>query len=121
MVGRSGYERQVSLTYGSGGAKRQRTIESAVIVSGLPETLVHAGIKRPIYGLRLAENLEAVVWAGQQPSWVVDRHAGCDQHDEAVTRDWRQRWLPQAQRRLSHEGVQFGVFDWLEHGREESD
>jgi hypothetical protein len=43
--------RKVSMRYGTGGAKRQRAIEAAVLSMGLPETFVHAGLRRPIYGV----------------------------------------------------------------------
>src|SRR5205823_3355219 len=43
---------RVALVYGTGGSKRMRFLESAAVECGLPKKIVHAGIKRPIYGMR---------------------------------------------------------------------
>ncbi len=91
----------VSTVYGTGGAKRQRRIESAVLSTGLPGDFVHAGIRRPIYGLRLAGNVEDVIWAGEQPRWIVDHEVDAVQYSQRAVSLWRERWLERALSRLS--------------------
>lgn len=93
--------RTVSRTYGTGGAKRQRLIESAVMSTNLPGSFVHAGIRRPVYGLRLVSNLAECVWLGAQPSWNVKRLTSGDEYSRAATVLWRGRWLAKAEMRLA--------------------
>lgn len=115
MLSTSAPARKVSMKYGTGGAKRQRTIESAVLSLGLPETFVHAGIRRPIYGVRMVENLEAVMWAGEEPKWVVERDENAERYSERAVSMWRMRWREQVERRLGEEqGRLAGVFEALE-------
>src|SRR5205823_13924976 len=96
--------RPVSLAYGSGGAKRQRTIESAVLALGLPETLVHAGIRRPIYGVPMADNIGRVMWADETPHWTVPRGVTPEEYCQQAVALWRRRWLPNVVRRLNSPG-----------------
>jgi hypothetical protein len=112
-------ERNVSLTYGTGGAKRQRTIEAAILECGLPETLVHAGIRRPVYGLSTASNTPAVVWAGESPRWLVDPTADPLAYSENAVALWRRRWLRQVERRLAAvTGSLEGTIESLDQGGE---
>ncbi len=106
--------RRVSRTYGTGGAKRQRSIESAVLSIGLPGSFVHAGIRRPVYGLPLVSNLPSVVWAGDEPRWLIDRHPAPDMYAAAAVRLWRARWLAKAADRLRGGGAIHGVIEHFE-------
>ncbi len=92
--------RLVSTVYGTGGAKRQRLIESAILSMGLPETFVHAGIRRPVYGLPMVRNPEGVIWAGEEPSWLVERGSNARSYSEQATLLWRKRWFGRVESRL---------------------
>jgi hypothetical protein len=110
-------QRQVSMIYGTGGAKRQRVLESAVLTAGLPEAFVHAGIRRPVYGLNMVSNLADIVWGSQPPKWIVDPAATAEQYSDSATAMWRQRWFNQVERRLGFvEGDIPGFFDELHSG-----
>lgn len=112
LVGEGAAGSRVSRRYGTGGAKRQRILESAVVSSGLPMALVHAGIRRPVYGVRLVENLERIIWAGDTPKWRIQREAGAEEHADGAVSTWRQRWLERALERLGRSaGPVAGVFD----------
>jgi hypothetical protein len=93
--------RRVSLVYGTGGAKRQRSIQSASLSIGLPGDFAHAGIQRPIYGLRLVGNLEETIWAGADPDWRIDSALGPTAYSRRAIGIWRSRWLDVARRRLA--------------------
>lgn len=115
MLEVSASNRKVSMKYGTGGAKRQRAMESAVLSMGLPETFVHAGIRRPIYGVRMAENLEGVMWAGEDPRWAVLRGEDAARYSERAVSMWQVRWREQVERRLSDEHTRLpGVFEALD-------
>lgn len=101
-------DRAISRVYGSGGGKRQRTIETSATSLGLPRVLTHAAIERPVYALSLAGNLErAAVLAEQpdwdaspyQPAWAGDHRDAAKEYETRVLGDWSQRWLPVAERR----------------------
>ena len=98
----SSSSRQVSLRYGSGGAKRQRRIEAAVLSTGLPEAIVHSGIRRPIYGIRFVDNVGSVVWALEQPNWIVPRSEPSTEFEALASTTWRSRWLETATKRLAN-------------------
>lgn len=107
----------VAETYGSGGAKRQRVLERASREAGLEEDIVYAGIRRPIYGVRLAANIEEVVWEGLSPRWSVFP-GGDGEYSEEAASQWRQRWLETGIRRIEEsEDEPRDLFDAL---REES-
>lgn len=93
-------KRQVSLVYGTGGAKRQRLIESAVISTGLPGSFIHAGIRRPVYGMRFASNIEEIIWCGAEPKWLVERYTSGESYSDAALALWRKRWLTKLGARL---------------------
>ena len=95
--------RQVSTRYGTGGAKRQRRIEAAVTAAGLPQTLSHAGIRRPVYGVPFASNIGGVLWAGAEPQWLQFKAATEVGYAERATQTWRTRWLDTALRRLEED------------------
>ncbi len=88
--------RRVALAYGTGGAKRHRILESAALAAGLAEEVVHAGIRRPIYGVQFVDNLEAVVWMIEAPRWRIDADVSSQRYSELATALWRARWLSKA-------------------------
>lgn len=88
--------RQVSRVYGTGGAKRHRTIETASSLAGLPSRLVAAGIRRPIYGATLVDNPQDVIWTGAAPHWQIDSSADSESYALRATEMWRRRWLEKA-------------------------
>jgi hypothetical protein len=95
----------VSYAYGSGGAKRQRSIESTLSSIGLPEAIAHAGIRRPVYGVRLVNNLNEIVWLCDKPSWLIDRRASGSAVAARCATAWRTKWLNAARTRLSRTGA----------------
>lgn len=109
-IDKSRDETAVSRTYGTGGAKRQRAFEKAALESGLPSSLVHAGIRRPMYAMALASNLPEIIWAGSDPEWSIDTSLSERDYAAIATAEWRTRWLRQSLKRLSrgpsmHEGT----------------
>jgi hypothetical protein len=110
-------DRRVSLVYGTGGAKRQRSIQSASLSIGLPSDFAHAGIHRPIYGIRFASNVEEVIWRGAAPAWNLDRAWDSSEYSRRAVDVWRQRWLGTSQRRLLGHGKLSGVLDALTETR----
>jgi hypothetical protein len=83
---------RVALVYGTGGSKRMRFLESAAVECGLPQRIVHAGIKRPVYGMRFARNIPDVVWRGTKPDWAVDPSVSAEDYSRRATKLWRSRW-----------------------------
>jgi hypothetical protein len=91
---------RVSMVYGSGGAKRHRTIEAAISICGLPARIALAGIRRPVYGLRFASNPVEVCWTGAHPEWRIEPHKKSDDFHQSATELWRGRWLHKATGRI---------------------
>jgi hypothetical protein len=115
-------QRQVSLVYGTGGAKRQRLIESAVISTGLPGSFIHAGIRRPVYGTRMIANMEDTIWRGDKPRWAVERDCSEEEYAQAATNLWRKRWLDKLHTRVLSTNKQVvGLADVLEGVQAEVD
>ena len=101
----------VSRLYGSGGAKRQRTLEQAALIVGLPSAIVHAQISRPVYGVALCSNVGEVVLTGAAPSWLGSPYS--DQtvegaYEGAAADLWREKWLSVAERRLLKASINQG-------------
>lgn len=92
---------RVSRVYGSGGGKRQRSIEEAGRVAGIPDALLHAQAARPVYGAALVSNLERVCLLNEAPQWLVPAYgqSSAVRYEEAAARAWQERWLPVARRR----------------------
>ena len=90
----------ISQVYGSGGAKRYRALVAATSLCGLPIDLVNAAIYRPVYGAKLVQNVEEVVWAGHKPIWDVERYIGPAAFDTVAAQRWRKRWLGRAEERV---------------------
>src|SRR5262249_26562774 len=89
----------VSREYGSGGAKRQRTIETAVAVLRLPSGIVHPRLRRPVYAAAFVRNLQDVALTNAIPLWAIEPSvSGADYCASALVL-WRRRWLHVAQRR----------------------
>lgn len=83
---------RVALVYGTGGSKRMRLLESAAVECGMPQRIVHGGIKRPVYGMRFAANLPDVLWRRAKPNWLVDPSTSAEQYSRRATELWRSRW-----------------------------
>jgi hypothetical protein len=92
--------RGISREYGSGGGKRQRTIESAALSSGLHEGIVHARFHRPIYAVPFIANLPDVALLNDHPRWWIDPDEDEQSFNGRALVDWQKRWLPVATRRL---------------------
>lgn len=92
--------RRVSWVYGSGGAKRHRSLEAAASICGLSGGVVNAGINRPVYSLEFAKNPEPVIWSLEAPDWRIDRDASPNSYSDTATDTWRRRWLGKAKRRV---------------------
>lgn len=90
----------ISQVYGSGGAKRHRSLSAAVGLCGLPIPLVNAAIYRPVYGSKLIANVEEVVWARAKPKWLVDRDVEPSIFDTIAVDQWRKRWVSRAVERV---------------------
>lgn len=93
--------RQVSFKYGSGGAKRHRSIENAARLIDLPADLVSAGIRRPVYALPLVVSPPDVIWRGVAPEWLIRRGENAESYSERAVDMWRKQWLPRAMARAS--------------------
>ncbi len=89
----------ISREYGSGGAKRQRTIERAASRIGLPPSVIHPKLRRPVYVAPLVANLPGVALTNALPSWVIDPDRTADEYCADALDEWRRRWLPVAERR----------------------
>src|SRR5262249_50597578 len=72
--------------------KRMRFLESAAVECGLPQRIVHAGIKRPIYGMCFVRNMPDVIWRGAEPEWLVDRRLSAEEDAQRATERWRLPW-----------------------------
>jgi hypothetical protein len=83
---------RVALVYGTGGSKRMRFLESAAVECGLSQRIVHAGIKRPVYGVRFVGNVPDVIWRGADPDWLVDPSISAAEYSRRATELWRSRW-----------------------------
>ena len=92
--------KRVSMVYGTGGAKRHRSIESALRLCGLSTNIGLAGIRRPVYGLRFAANPVEVCWAGADPTWRIEPHQNGREFCQKATELWRSRWLCKAIHRI---------------------
>jgi hypothetical protein len=93
--------RAVSREFGSGGGKRQRSIETAAIVAGLPQSVVHAQVRRPAFAVVFARNLPDVLLLGDEPEWLIDPDLTAAEYDAAALELWRSRWLRVARRRVN--------------------
>ena len=91
----------ISRAYGSGGGKRQRIIEHVTRQLGLPVELSHAGIKRPVYLLSLARNLQRVALLNETPVGLDDLRLDAAEYEALALDGWRRRWLPVATRRMT--------------------
>lgn len=99
--------REVSRVFGSGGAKRQRTLEQAALLLGLPGRLLHAQVSRPVYGIHLCSNIREVVLFGEPPQFNVRDYKNmtpASSYEAEALAAWRARWLPVVMRRSSAKG-----------------
>jgi hypothetical protein len=106
---------RVALVYGTGGSKRMRFLESAAVECGLPQRIVHAGIQRPVYGMRFIHNMPDVIWRGAEPDWLVDSEVSADEYSRRATALWRSRWGGRAEAAVStHESLVHGLVSEIE-------
>jgi hypothetical protein len=101
----------VSSVFGSGGSKRQRRIEAAVRLLGLPDSIIHPRIKRPAYAASLVSNPRDVVLLNSAPQWLVPTEV--EDYAGAATATWRERWARSAKDRLQNSGRLVGVRELL--------
>ena len=94
-------EKGISREYGSGGAKRQRILQSAARVVGLDSSGLYADVTRPVYGCLFLTNPQGVVLGGETPEWKDTgmRSQNSKDYEDAVLRLWRKKWLPSAENR----------------------
>jgi hypothetical protein len=94
-------EKGISREYGSGGAKRQRILQSAARVVGLDSSGLYADVTRPVYGCLFLTNPQGVVLGGETPEWKDTgmRSQNSKDYENAVLRLWRKKWLPSAENR----------------------
>lgn len=95
-----GQASKVSQVYGSGGAKRHRSIEAAAVASRISKDLINAGIRRPVYGVSFVSNAVNVAWEAAEPRWLIPRDVNPEQYSAAATDMWRSRWLERSVRRI---------------------
>jgi hypothetical protein len=116
-AGRIDDTHRVSNVYGSGGAKRHRAIEAACMACGLPQRLVMADIRRPVYGMEFVENAKSVSWLGDSPDWRVDRNIDEGEFSMRAVDLWRCRWLRRAQDRAQEFALMPSAFEILKGGQ----
>lgn len=99
-------ERGISREYGSGGAKRQRILQSAARIVGLDADSLYAHVTRPVYGTLFASNSQGVVLGGESPQWkdndMPDQTA--EEYETLVMATWRDKWLSNAKNRFVQPG-----------------
>jgi hypothetical protein len=65
--------------------------------------------------VRTAENLEGVIWAGEDPRWAVVRGKDAERYSDRAVSMWQMRWREQVERRLSDDHARLpGVFEALD-------
>lgn len=96
-----GPDSPISREFGSGGGKRQRTIEAAALAIGLPEQIVHAQVRRPVYAATFVSNLVDVALLNEDPEWLIDPQSTGAAYDERSLSLWRERWMPVIERRAA--------------------
>ena len=93
----------ISRSYGSGGAKRQRSLEKTVRLLGLPGSVVHAQLSRPVYGVQLVENIREVCLFGEEPVWIATpfgRRQDPEQYMKEAASLWRHRYAEKVANRI---------------------
>ena len=96
----------ISREYGSGGAKRQRILQSAARIVGLDTDSLYAHVTRPVYGTLFVTNSQGVVLGGESPNWKdIDMpHQTAEEYETSVMVTWRDKWLSNAKSRLVEPG-----------------
>ena len=96
----------ISREYGSGGAKRQRILQSAARIVGLDSDSLYAHVTRPVYGTLFVTNSQGVVLGGESPNWKdIDMpHQTAEEYETSVMVTWRNKWLSNAKSRLVEPG-----------------
>lgn len=107
-------EGAVSKEYGSGGAKRHRALEAAAQACRVPLDALIAGISRPVYGIRLANNPTSVCWLQEEPDWRIKRDQEAPAYRDSAVLLWRERWLARAVTRVHEYAHLPGLIDHLQ-------
>jgi len=99
-------DKGISREYGSGGAKRQRILQSAARHVGIDANALYADVTRPVYGCLFLSNSQGVVLGGESPEWKDDgMPAQTAQEYEGVALSlWREKWLGVAENRQRNIG-----------------
>jgi hypothetical protein len=100
-------DKGISREYGSGGAKRQRILQSAARHVGIDANALYADVTRPVYGCLYLSNSQGVVLGGESPEWKDDgMPAQTAQEYEGVALSlWREKWLGVAENRQRNIGI----------------
>ena len=83
----------------------------------MPRTaIVHAGIRRPVYGTVFAANVPEVIWGLDEPQWLT--FAGdSSAYSQAATHMWLDRWSQTIEARYPNTRTRIdGTLDVLRHG-----
>jgi hypothetical protein len=99
-------EKGISREYGSGGAKRQRILQSAARIVGLDTDSLYAHVTRPVYGTLFVSNSQGVVLGGESPEWKDNYmpNQTTEEYETLVMEMWRDKWLSNAKRRVLNSG-----------------
>jgi hypothetical protein len=99
-------DKGISREYGSGGAKRQRILQSAARHVGIDANALYADVTRPVYGCLFLSNSQGVVLGGESPEWKDDgMPAQTAQEYEGVALSlWREKWFGIAENRQRNIG-----------------
>lgn len=94
-------DKGISREYGSGGAKRQRILQSAARQVGIDPNALYADVTRPVYGSLFLSNPQGVVLGGESPEWKDTAMPSQTAHDyeREALRLWREKWLGIAENR----------------------
>ena len=99
-------EKGISREYGSGGAKRQRILQSAARIVGLDKDSLYAHVTRPVYGTLFVSNSQGVVLGGESPEWKDNDmpNQTAEEYETLAMETWRDKWLSNAKKRVLNSG-----------------
>jgi len=94
-------DKGVSREYGSGGAKRQRILQSAARHVGIDANALYADVTRPVYGCLFLSNSQGVVLGGESPEWKDDGMPAqtANEYEAVALNLWREKWFGIAESR----------------------
>jgi hypothetical protein len=99
-------DKGISREYGSGGAKRQRILQSAARHVGIDANALYADVTRPVYGCLFLLNPQGVVLGGESPEWKDHGMPAqtAQEYEGAALSLWREKWLGVAENRTRNIG-----------------